>query len=66
MSSESGDGFDGGNTLLLGLVREHGSIDAVSNGVDVGDGGAEVGVNFDAAELVGLDAELVKAKALRR
>mmetsp|Transcript_25000 Transcript_25000/g.54508 ORF Transcript_25000/g.54508 Transcript_25000/m.54508 type:complete len:257 (-) Transcript_25000:1017-1787(-) len=58
----AGNGFHGGNALLLGLVSEHGSIDAVPDGIDGRDGSAEVLIDLDPSELIGLNPQRVQTK----
>eukprot|EP00042_Codosiga_hollandica_P043511 m.412814 g.412814 ORF g.412814 m.412814 type:complete len:337 (-) comp56570_c0_seq2:503-1513(-) len=51
------------NTLILGLVRQHRSVNDVTNRVDVGDVGLEVVVNLDPV-LLQSDAELLDTEVL--
>ena len=53
------------DALLLGLVREHGPIDDVTDSVHIGLCGAEVAVNLNAAGAVTLDAKCLQTQAIR-
>lgn len=52
--------LDGGNTLLFSLMREHGTVNDVTNSVDMLMLGLPRLVNLDLAPLVGLEASLLK------
>lgn len=52
--------LDGGDTLLFGLMGEHGAVNDVTNSVDMRLLGLPRLVNFDLAPLVGLEAGLLK------
>lgn len=56
------DVLDGSNSLLLGLVGEHGSESAVTDGADVGDLCAVFLVNDQAAPLVSLETNVVQTE----
>lgn len=64
VTDTAGQLFDDGDTFLFGLVRQHGTLDDVTNGVDVGHGGAEVVVNGHATSFVELDADLLQAQVV--
>lgn len=57
------DELDGSNTLLLGLVGEHGTKSDITNDSNVGLVGAELRVHDDATLVVNLNTDLVKTKA---
>lgn len=50
------------NALVLGLVRQHGALNAVTNGVDVGHIRLELVVGGDATSVVGLDAHVLQTQ----
>lgn len=54
--------LDGGNTLLLGLVGQHGAEGGVTDGTDVGDLGAVLLVDDDAATVVNIDTEVLETE----
>jgi hypothetical protein len=54
------DVLDGGDTLFLSLVREHGPESCIADALDMRCACAEGGVDNDAALAVELDAGLVK------
>jgi hypothetical protein len=56
------DVLDGGDSLLLSLVGKHGSESTVTNGANVGDLGAVLLVDDEAAPLVNLETNVVKTK----
>ncbi len=58
------DVLDGGNTLFFGLVREHRSEGDVTDALDVLHGRVELVVDYDAALVVELDADLLEVEAL--
>jgi hypothetical protein len=58
------DVLDGGDGLFLGLVRKHGSEGDVANAANVGQLGAVLGVDNDAAALIELEADVLEAKPL--
>ena len=53
------------HAFLLGLVREHGALDHVADGVDAGDIRGVMGIDEDASAIVGLHAELGEPQPLR-
>ena len=53
------------NALVFGLVGEHGAGDDVTDGVDAGEVGLEVGVDDDAAAFIELEAGFLSAEASR-
>jgi hypothetical protein len=55
MASLARDHLRSGDALLLGLVRQHGSLHNIANGVNVRDVRAPVVVNSNAAAVIGLD-----------
>lgn len=55
--------FDGRDTFLLGLVRQHGTEGDVANDTDVGDFGAIFLIDDNATALVGLDSDIFEAEA---
>lgn len=57
-----GDVLDGGDGLFLGLVGEHRAEGAVTDDTDVRDLGAVLLVNDQASTVVGLEANVLKAK----
>lgn len=57
------DILNSGDTLLLSLVRKHGTKGHITDGTDVGDLGAVLLVNDDAATLVNLDPNVLEAEA---
>ena len=58
------DHFHRGDTLLLGLVRQHGTERDVADTLDALGGSVELIVDDDSAALVGFDADLFEAEAL--
>ena len=64
MTLLAGEGLDAGHTVLARLVREHGPVDHVADGIDAGHRGLEVAVDGNAAALGHLHADLVQAEAL--
>lgn len=52
------------DTLLLGLVGQHGTVGDITNAANVGDGGAELRVDGDATALVDLDANVLETETL--
>jgi hypothetical protein len=56
------DELDDGDGLLFGLVGEHGTECDVSNDTDVGDLGAVLLVDDDAAAVVGLETNVVQTE----
>lgn len=57
------DVFNGRDTFLLGLVRQHSAEGDVADHTDVWDLGAIFLVDDDAATLIGLDADVFEAEA---
>lgn len=55
--------LDANEALLLRLMRQHGTRDAVADGVRVGHGGAELAVQMDAPPAVQLDAHICQTEA---
>lgn len=58
------DVLDNGNSLLLGLVSQHGAEGNVTNDADVGDLGAVLLVNDEAAALILVDADVLNVQTL--
>lgn len=56
------DEFDGGDGLLLGLVGKHGTECDVSDDTNVGDLGAVLLVDDNAAAVVGLETDVLQTK----
>jgi hypothetical protein len=56
--------LDGSDSLLLGLVRKHRSEGAVTDGADVGNLGAVLLVDDEAAPLVALETNVVETKTV--
>ena len=59
------DNLNGGDTVLLCLVRQHGPMDDVPDGIDAGDAGPEVVVDGHAPSGIDFDPRLLEAKALQ-
>jgi hypothetical protein len=55
--------FDRGNGFFLGFVGEHGSEGAIANDADVGEFGAVLLVDYEAASVVDFEANVFEAKA---
>ena len=58
------DVLDGSNGLLLSLVGKHGAEGDITNAADVGDLGAVLGVDDDAAALILLETNVLEAETL--
>ena len=58
------DNLDSGNTLLFGLVRQHGAKGGVTNALDALAGSVVLVVNDDAASLVLLNTNSLEVEAL--
>ena len=58
------DVLDGSNGLLLSLVGKHGAEGDITNATNVGDLGAVLGVDDDAAALILLEANVLEAETL--
>jgi hypothetical protein len=56
--------LDGGDTLLLSLVGQHGTEGDVSDALDVRDRRVELRVDHDPAAVVDFDADLVEVETL--
>merc|ERR1719180_265905 len=56
--------FAADNCLVLGLVREHGALDDVADGVDVGVDGLEAGVDGYPASVVPLDTNILQSQVV--
>jgi len=59
-----GDVFNSGDTLLLGLVGQHGTEGSVTDCTDVGNLGAVLLVDDNTAPLVDLDSNVLQAEAI--
>ena len=64
MGRLTGDNFCYGHSLFGGFMGQHRAVYDVSDGIDVGMGGAEVVVDLDESPLIGGDRESFKAEAL--
>lgn len=56
--------LDSGDTLLLGLVGQHGTVGDITDAANVGDRGAELRVDGDATALIDLDANVLETETL--
>mmetsp|Transcript_50927 Transcript_50927/g.110958 ORF Transcript_50927/g.110958 Transcript_50927/m.110958 type:complete len:368 (+) Transcript_50927:78-1181(+) len=64
MSSKSGQVLNAGDSFLFSLVCKHGSVDAISNGVDRGNSRLEVVIHHNTAESVGFNTHLLESDVL--
>lgn len=53
------------DTLVFGLVRQHGSLDAVTNGINVRHVRLELVIGGDASSVVRLDAHVLESELVR-
>ena len=65
MSGKSGHGFGGGNALFLGLVSEHGTINAVTNSPDAGHCRAKMFIHDNPTQLVRLNTDTLQSETFR-
>lgn len=63
MAISLADVFNGRNTFLLGLVRQHGAEGDIADHTDMGDLGAVFLVDDNTAAFVGLNADIFKTEA---
>lgn len=55
-----GDRFHAHDTFVLGFMRQHGSLDAVADGIDIRHVGLELVVGTNATSIVHLNADVLE------
>mmetsp|Transcript_1135 Transcript_1135/g.2504 ORF Transcript_1135/g.2504 Transcript_1135/m.2504 type:complete len:230 (+) Transcript_1135:1403-2092(+) len=64
MSRVPSNGFNRSNSLFFGFVCQHGSINAITDGIDARHSCSKMLINFNATQFVGLDSQCLQAQTV--